>query len=502
MVNQNYIRTFQAGFDDGSFEDPEYTKLEKVAKLLTEKTGYLFKVKDVDFDSAQNWKWTTITTNLQDGGGSFQAFTPADQEKALTLDAEDFCNDFIARKADWFKTLDNPIAKFVEKNIKPLVERYDGDVEKLHNISYEKLSDNRKSKTMYAGEKDADVYEVKYHPSCDPIVIAVNSGFNQSQNYVDLVASVFGICKVNKLVPFMANCPPNDVEIKFDFPPTLLNDANTTWLDPFVYLGYDAHCVPCSADWLYSHEASDILFPEGSANAKLVALDSGLIEDLETPNLAFSDANSNNVILLLDSKLPAYEFNYEITESNLYQGCFPDLNIIEKKLPIKANSQNELYSLLQEYVVNDVLSEQPYMDGKSHKDILDDMTKKSYQQVLKDKGVESSVCLCTEHHLFVIPAIKFEPTMPRIKIPNHSAFEDLICFGKVRNLNHDFNFAREGELVGSLGVAKEKVIFKAIENSLNELVLKLQNEDYRTKFLEKHPNLQLKDQEPIKALHR
>ena len=85
MVNQNYIRTFQAGFDDGSFEDPEYTKLEKVAKLLTEKTGYLFKVKDVDFDSAQNWKWTTITTNLQDGGGSFQAFTPADQEKALTL---------------------------------------------------------------------------------------------------------------------------------------------------------------------------------------------------------------------------------------------------------------------------------------------------------------------------------------------------------------------------------------------------------------------------------
>ena len=68
--------------------------------------------------------------------------------------------------------------------------------------------------------------------------------------------------------------------------------------------------------------------------------------------------------------------------------------------------------------------------------------------------------------------------------------------------NNDFNFAREGELVGSLGVAKEKVIFKAIKNSLNELVLKLQNEDYRTKFLEKHPNLQLKDQEPIKALHR
>ena len=92
--------------------------------------------------------------------------------------------------------------------------------------------------------------------------------------------------------------------------------------------------------------------------------------------------------------------------------------------------------------------------------------------------------------------------MPRIKIPNHCAFEDLICFGKVRNLNHDFNFAREGELVGSLGVAKEKVIFKAIENSLNELVLKLQNEDYRTKFLEKHPNLQLKDQEHVKALHR
>ncbi len=74
------IRTFTP-------DTPEYNRLTRAAKVLTEASPqkFTYKVEETFFDFGQNWMWTTIICYRPDGE-SYQALYPADQEAILTSD--------------------------------------------------------------------------------------------------------------------------------------------------------------------------------------------------------------------------------------------------------------------------------------------------------------------------------------------------------------------------------------------------------------------------------
>lgn len=68
------IRTYRRG-------EPEYDKLEKLARILNElDPDSVYTVQDTYFDLGQDWMWTTIIQNPGGGGSSTQILTPRDLE--------------------------------------------------------------------------------------------------------------------------------------------------------------------------------------------------------------------------------------------------------------------------------------------------------------------------------------------------------------------------------------------------------------------------------------
>ena len=65
---------------------PEYARLERAAKILTETSPRkcVYKVENAYFDYGQGWAWTTIICYPPDNGYSYQALYPAQHEKILT----------------------------------------------------------------------------------------------------------------------------------------------------------------------------------------------------------------------------------------------------------------------------------------------------------------------------------------------------------------------------------------------------------------------------------
>lgn len=65
---------------------PEYKRLERAAKILTEASPRkcVYKVEDTYFDYGQGWTWTTIICYPPNGEYSYQALYPAQHEKILT----------------------------------------------------------------------------------------------------------------------------------------------------------------------------------------------------------------------------------------------------------------------------------------------------------------------------------------------------------------------------------------------------------------------------------
>lgn len=63
---------------------PEYARLERAAKILTEFSPrkYVYKVEDIYFDFGRNWLWTTIIAYRADGE-SYQALDPVRHEQIL-----------------------------------------------------------------------------------------------------------------------------------------------------------------------------------------------------------------------------------------------------------------------------------------------------------------------------------------------------------------------------------------------------------------------------------
>lgn len=68
-----------------SADEQEYQNLSYVARIMSARSsnGTRFEVGITYFDFGQNWKWTTIIAYTQNKS-SFQALTPAEQEKIVT----------------------------------------------------------------------------------------------------------------------------------------------------------------------------------------------------------------------------------------------------------------------------------------------------------------------------------------------------------------------------------------------------------------------------------
>ena len=71
-------------------DEQEYQNLARVARIMTARSlnGTRFEVGVTYFDFGQDWRWTTILAYKKDNG-SFQALTPAEQEKIVTAKVDD-----------------------------------------------------------------------------------------------------------------------------------------------------------------------------------------------------------------------------------------------------------------------------------------------------------------------------------------------------------------------------------------------------------------------------
>ena len=71
-------------------DEQEYKNLAHVARIMTARSlnGTRFEVGVTYFDFGQNWRWTTILAYRRDNG-SFQALSPAEQEKIVTANPDD-----------------------------------------------------------------------------------------------------------------------------------------------------------------------------------------------------------------------------------------------------------------------------------------------------------------------------------------------------------------------------------------------------------------------------
>lgn len=71
-------------------DEQEYKNLARVAHIMTARSlnGTRFEVGVTYFDFGQDWRWTTILAYRRDNG-SFQALTPAEQEKIVTAKVDD-----------------------------------------------------------------------------------------------------------------------------------------------------------------------------------------------------------------------------------------------------------------------------------------------------------------------------------------------------------------------------------------------------------------------------
>ena len=73
-----------------SADEQEYQNLARVARIMTARSlnGTRFEVGVTYFDFGQDWRWTTILAYKLDNG-SFQALTPAEQEKIVTANPDE-----------------------------------------------------------------------------------------------------------------------------------------------------------------------------------------------------------------------------------------------------------------------------------------------------------------------------------------------------------------------------------------------------------------------------